>query len=50
MADKKPTGGYVVPPIEYQRTALAPEDPFDNPAEIAEVLGLILDQSKDTDA
>lgn len=41
---------YVVPPIEYQRTAPAPEDPFDNLDEIADVLGLILDQSEAPDA
>ena len=44
MADKKPTGGYVVPPVEYERTGPAPEDPFTDPQEIEEVLEEIRDR------
>jgi hypothetical protein len=35
------SGGYVPEPIEYQRTGPAPEDPFTDPDEIADVLGQV---------
>jgi len=41
---------YVVPPLVLANPTPAPEDPFDNPDEIADVLGLILDESETLDA